>query len=100
MNAIAPAIPLFVGGSADLGPSNNTGLKDFGGVTCLEWEPGARNLHFGVREHAMGAVLNGLALSKVIRPFGGTFLVFSDYMRASIRLASHHATAGNLRFYP
>ena len=88
MNAVAPVLPLFVGGSADLGPSNNTGLKDFGSITCLEWEPGARNLHFGVREHAMGAILNGLALSKVIRPFGGTFLVFSDYMRAAIRLAA------------
>jgi transketolase len=88
MNAVAPVLPLFVGGSADLGPSNNTALKEFGSVTCLEWSPGARNLHFGVREHAMGAILNGLALSKVVRPFGGTFLVFSDYMRAAIRLAA------------
>jgi transketolase len=88
MNAIAANLPLFVGGSADLGPSNNTALKEFGDVTCVGWETGARNLHFGVREHAMGGILNGLALSKVIRPFGGTFLVFSDYMRASIRLAA------------
>src|SRR5665213_872783 len=88
MNAIAANLPLFLGGSADLGPSNNTQLKDFGDVSCDKWEPGARNLHFGVREHAMGGILNGLALSKVIRPFGGTFLVFSDYMRGAIRLAA------------
>lgn len=88
MNAIAAQLPLFVGGSADLGPSNNTALKEFGDVTPDKWEAGARNLHFGVREHAMGGILNGLALSKVIRPFGGTFLVFSDYMRAAVRLAS------------
>jgi transketolase len=88
MNAIAAKLPLFVGGSADLGPSNNTALKGFGDITTLQWEPGARNLHFGVREHAMGGILNGLALSRAIRPFGGTFLVFSDYMRAPIRLAA------------
>ena len=88
MNAIAPKFPLFVGGSADLGPSNNTALKDFGDITTQEWPAGARNLHFGVREHAMGGILNGLALSAAIRPFGATFLCFSDYMRASIRLAA------------
>lgn len=88
MNAIADHLPLFVGGSADLGPSNNTALKNFGDITCEVWQSGARNLHFGVREHAMGAILNGLALTPAIRPFGGTFLVFSDYMRASIRLAA------------
>lgn len=88
MNALAPVLPLFVGGSADLGPSNNTALKEFGSVAGGEWEPGARNLHFGVREHAMGGILNGMALSKAIIPFGGTFLIFSDYMRASMRLAA------------
>ncbi len=88
MNAIAANLPLFVGGSADLGPSNNTRLKDFGDVSAQQWESGGRNLHFGVREHGMGGILNGLALSKAIRPFGGTFLVFSDYMRGSIRLAA------------
>jgi len=88
MNAIAANLPLFLGGSADLGPSNNTHLKDFGDVSAEQWEPGGRNLHFGVREHAMGGILNGLALSKVIRPFGGTFLIFSDYMRGAIRLAA------------
>lgn len=88
MNAIAPKLPLFVGGSADLGPSNNTHLKEFGDITCLDWPSGARNLHFGVREHAMGGILNGLALTGGIRPFGATFLIFSDYMRAAIRLAA------------
>ncbi|HEY5442742.1 MAG TPA: transketolase, partial [Candidatus Saccharimonadales bacterium] len=88
MNAIAAKVPLFVGGSADLGPSNNTALKEFGDVSGEGWEAGARNLHFGVREHAMGGILNGLALTGGIRPFGGTFLVFSDYMRGAIRLAA------------
>jgi transketolase len=88
MNALAAKLPLLVGGSADLGPSNNTHLKDFGDITGEAWQPGARNLHFGVREHAMGGILNGLALSKAIIPYGGTFLIFSDYMRAAVRLAA------------
>jgi transketolase len=88
INAVASALPLFVGGSADLGPSNNTHLKEFSDITGDSWEPGARNLHFGVREHAMAGILNGVALSKAIIPFGGTFLIFSDYMRASMRLAA------------
>lgn len=88
INALAPVLPLFVGGSADLGPSNNTALKDFGDINGPEWEKNARNLHFGVREHGMAGILNGLALSKAIIPFGGTFLIFSDYMRASMRLAA------------
>ncbi|HEX5744242.1 MAG TPA: transketolase [Candidatus Saccharimonadales bacterium] len=88
MNAVAPVLPLFLGGSADLGPSNNTALKEFGDVSGPKWDKHARNLHFGVREHAMGAILNGLALSKAIIPYGGTFLIFSDYMRASMRLAA------------
>lgn len=88
LNAVAPTLPLFVGGSADLGPSNNTGLKEFADIIGDEWQPGARNLHFGVREHAMAGIMNGLALSKAIIPFGGTFLIFSDYMRASMRLAA------------
>lgn len=88
MNAIASRLPLFLGGSADLAPSNNTRLNDFGDVVCGTWDRRARNLHFGVREHAMGAILNGLALSKAIIPFGATFLIFSDYMRASMRLAA------------
>jgi transketolase len=85
LNAVADVLPQLIGGSADLAPSNNTRLKkyaDFGAVK------GGRNIHFGVREHAMGAALNGMALSKMVIPYGGTFLVFSDYMRPSIRLAS------------
>lgn len=85
LNAIADMLPQLIGGSADLAPSNNTHLKkyaDFGQAK------GGRNIHFGVREHAMGAVLNGMALSKMLIPYGGTFLVFSDYMRPAIRLAA------------
>ncbi len=85
LNAIADALPQLIGGSADLAPSNNTLLKkyaDFGAVK------GGRNIHFGVREHAMGAILNGMALSRMLIPYGGTFLVFSDYMRPAIRLAA------------
>jgi len=85
LNAIADALPNLVGGSADLAPSNNTHLKkyaDFGNAR------GGRNIHFGVREHAMGAIMNGMALSKMLIPYGGTFLVFSDYMRPAIRLAA------------
>jgi transketolase len=88
MNAIAAKLPLFLGGSADLGPSNSTQLKEFGDVTCGSWDAEARNLHFGVREHSMASMLNGLALSKAITPFGATFLVFSDYMRAAMRLSA------------
>jgi transketolase len=85
LNALAPALPLMLGGSADLAPSNNTALKGEGAFS-----PGAsgRNIHFGVREHAMGAVLNGLAHTPGLIPYGGTFLVFSDYMRPPIRLAA------------
>ncbi|HVA10737.1 MAG TPA: transketolase [Candidatus Dormibacteraeota bacterium] len=88
MNAVASHLPLFVGGSADLAPSNNTHLKEFGDVTPAKWEKGARNLHYGVREHSMAAISNGLALTKAIRPFAATFLVFSDYMRGGMRLSS------------
>jgi transketolase len=91
LNAIAPLIPTLVGGSADLGPSNNTTLNP-----TDSWLPGTfqkrfrggRNHHFGVREHGMGAFLNGMALHGGVIPYGGTFLVFSDYMRPSIRLAA------------
>lgn len=86
LNAVAPHLPTLIGGSADLRPSNNTHLKDFG-----EFQPGSydgRNFHFGVREHAMGAILNGMALTDGIIPFGGTFLIFSEYMRPPIRLAA------------
>jgi transketolase len=87
LNMIAPRFPWLVGGSADLAPSTKTRLT-FDGAGDVEAEtPGGRNLHFGVREHAMGAVLNGLALSK-IRPVGSTFLTFSDYMKPPIRLSA------------
>jgi transketolase len=87
INALAPAIPLFIGGSADLGPSNNTNLNDFPAIGA-EWPDNARNIHYGVREHAMAGIMNGMALSKAVIPFGGTFLIFSDYMRNSMRLAA------------
>ncbi len=85
MNAIAPRLPTFLGGSADLAESNKTDLAGAG-----DYGPDApgRNLHYGVREHGMGAISNGLALHGGLRPFAATFLIFSDYMRASVRLAS------------
>ncbi len=86
LNAIAPALPTLIGGSADLAPSNNTLLKnsrDFQRET-----PAGRNLRFGVREHTMGSILNGMALHGGVLPYGGTFLVFSDYMRPPVRLAA------------
>jgi transketolase len=86
LNALAIRIPELVGGSADLGPSNKTDLD--GAESLLPATPGGRTIHFGIREHAMGAILNGMALHGGIRPFGGTFLIFSDYMRPAIRLAA------------
>ena len=87
LNAIASHHPWLIGGAADLAPSTKTRLT-FEGAGDLEADtPGGRNLHFGVREHAMGAILNGLALSKV-RAFGSGFLIFSDYMKPPIRLAA------------
>ena len=87
LNALARNVPWLLGGSADLGPSTKTTLKDEGAGEVQRDSPGGRNLHFGIREHAMGAVLNGLALSK-LRPFGATFLIFSDYARPAIRLSA------------
>jgi transketolase len=87
LNALAKNIPWFLGGSADLGSSNKTTLK-FPGAGDFEAEtPGGRNFHFGIREHAMAAIVNGLSLSK-LRAFGGTFLIFSDYARPAIRLSA------------
>ncbi len=86
LNAFALRIPELIGGSADLAPSNKTiidGAEDFQKGSC-----GGRNIRFGVREHAMGAILNGMALHRGVRPYGGTFLVFADYMRPAIRLAA------------
>jgi transketolase len=86
LNAIAPALPNLIGGSADLAPSNNTLLKGYP-VFANESYAG-RNFHFGVREHGMVGVLNGMALHGGVIPYGGTFLIFSDYCRPSIRLAA------------
>ena len=87
LNVIAHNISALVGGAADLAPSTKTRLT-FEGAGDLEAETqGGRNMHFGVREHAMGAIANGMALS-YLRPFTATFLVFSDYMRPPIRLAA------------
>ena len=86
LNAIAPVIPNLIGGSADLAPSNNTFLKGYP-VFANESYAG-RNFHFGVREHGMMGAINGMALHGGVIPYGGTFLVFSDYCRPSIRLAA------------
>jgi transketolase len=86
LNALAAKIPTLIGGSADLAPSTSTLLKGEGDFAAAS--RGARNLRFGVREHAMGAILNGMALHGGVRPYGATFLIFSDYMRPSIRLAA------------
>jgi len=101
MNALAPRLPALTGGSADLDPSTFTALKGFGdfnppatpqddtqGSTGGGWSYAGRNVHFGVREHAMGAIANGLAAHGAMLPYGSTFLIFSDYMRPPIRLAA------------
>jgi transketolase len=100
MNAIAPRLPALSGGSADLDPSTKTALKGLGdfnppaagddqqGSAGGGWSLAGRNLHFGVREHAMGAIVNGLAAHGGFIPYGATFLIFSDYMRPPIRLAA------------
>ena len=101
MNAFAPKLPTFIGGSADLDPSTHTALTGKGdfespretindpqGIVGGGWHYSGSNLHFGVREHAMGAILNGLAAHGGTIPYGSTFLIFSDYMRPPIRLAA------------
>ncbi len=101
LNAIAPRLPALVGGSADLDPSTHTALQGMGdfenpekatgdmqGSAGGSWSYAGFNVHFGVREHAMGAILNGMAAHGGTIPFGATFLIFSDYMRPSIRLAA------------
>lgn len=85
LNAVAGALPGLIGGSADLAPSNNTFIKGGGAFSRKE---AGRNFHWGIREHGMGACLNGMALHGGVRPFGATFLIFSDYLRPSIRLAA------------
>jgi transketolase len=86
INALAPHMPMLVGGSADLGPSNNTDIKDGGSIQHGAYD--GRIMHFGVREHAMGAVLTGMSLNGGLIPFGGTFMCFSDYMKPAVRLAA------------
>jgi transketolase len=95
LNAIAAKMPELWGGSADLAESNNTTIEDGGSFVPAKWltkswspKVAGRILHFGIREHAMGAILNGISLSGHSRVFGGTFLVFSDYMRPAVRLAA------------
>jgi transketolase len=87
LNVLAQNIPWFLGGSADLGPSNKTTLKYEGAGDFQADNPGGKNLHFGIREHAMAATVNGLALSK-LRAFGATFFIFSDYARPAMRLSA------------
>jgi transketolase len=87
LNVLAQNIRWFLGGSADLGPSNKTTLTFEGAGDFQADTPNGKNLHFGIREHAMGSIVNGLALSK-LRPFGATFFIFSDFLRPAIRLAS------------
>jgi len=87
LNAVAKQVPWLLGGSADLAPSTKTRLTFEGAVDFTADDRGGRNLHFGVREHAMGAILNGLSLSK-LRPYGSGFLIFSDYARGAIRLSA------------
>ena len=86
INALAPKLPELIGGSADLAGSNNTDIK--GAASFSAEHRAGRNFHFGVREHGMGAILNGIALHRGFIGYGGTFLIFSDYMRPSIRLAA------------
>jgi transketolase len=92
INALAAKLPELIGGSADLAPSNNTKID--GSPAFQKDSPAGRNFHFGVREHGMGSVLNGMAIFGGVIPYGATFLVFADYMRASVRLAalSHYPT--------
>jgi transketolase len=87
LNAIAQRVPWLIGGSADLAPSTKTRLTFEGAGDFTATNRAGRNFHFGIREHSMGSILNGLALTKV-RPYGSGFLIFSDYMRGSIRLSS------------
>jgi transketolase len=86
INALAPHMPMLIGGSADLGVSNNTDIKEGGSYQAGAYD--GRILHFGVREHAMGATMTGISLNGGLIPFGGTFMCFSDYMKPAIRLAA------------
>ena len=86
LDTLMPKLPFVIGGSADLTPSNNTwftGAQDY-----QKNNPSGRYIRYGVREHAMGAIMNGMAVGGMIRPYGGTFMVFSDYMRGAVRVAA------------
>ncbi|TVP53663.1 MAG: transketolase [Gemmatimonadales bacterium] len=85
LQGLAAKVPNLIGGSADLAPSNKTEIAEAGSI--FAGNAAGRNLHYGVREHAMGSIMNGMALHGGVRPYGGTFLIFSDYMRPAIRLA-------------
>ncbi|WP_228459299.1 transketolase-like TK C-terminal-containing protein [Chryseobacterium carnipullorum] len=86
LNAIAEYLPQLIGGSADLSPSTDTVLEAYQSFSAKDRD--GRNFHFGIREHAMGSILNGMALSNYLIPYGATFLIFSDYMRPPLRLAA------------
>ncbi len=86
LNAIADKLPMLIGGSADLAPSTDTLLEKYPSFSAEKRD--GRNFHFGIREHSMGAILNGMAVTKGIIPYGATFLIFSDYMRPPVRLAA------------
>jgi transketolase len=86
---LGPRLPEMMGGSADLGPSTHTNIDGAGSFEPEDWA--GRNMHFGIRENAMGAILNGMALHRGLIPYGGTFFVFSDYMRPPMRLAAMNA---------
>jgi transketolase len=86
INALAPHMPMLFGGSADLGPSNNTDIKEGGSFEAGSYQ--GRIIHWGIREHAMGSTMTGISLNGGLIPFGGTFMCFSDYMRPAIRLAA------------
>jgi len=85
LNQLAKSLPHLISGSADLAESTNTWLKDMGSFGKV---PGGRNVHYGIREHCMGGIMNGITLSKMMLPVGGTFFIFSDYMRPAMRIAS------------
>ena len=99
LNVLAQNIPWLIGGSADLGSSNKTTLTFKGAGDIEPGSPGGRNLHFGIREHAMAAAVNGLSLSK-LRAFGATFFIFSDYARPAIRLSALDGAPYHLRVHP
>jgi len=85
LNALAAGLPMMIGGSADLAPSNNTHLNGEGAFSAAS---SGRNIHFGIREHAMGSILNGMCHTRGLIPFGATFMIFSDYMRPPMRMAA------------